>query len=364
MSKKNLTTEIANINNWQFDGEIFNFSELTYEDINEMLHDDAVKSALTFRNSISLNFLGEYKNEDKKIEQFVRDNFENLQDTLSITIDDILKDYLGIGFSVSELVWEIKESKLYLKKINKLDPRDITIKIKNSKIDQFVQTTPQGKVDIPEEKIFYIKNGSGYYGHSELEAAKKWFLFKKYMMRYWMLGGQRYGVPPLIGKTKDNVSTFLNKLAALYSNGAMATGIDDEVKALEFKDSFNFQNAIDFANTSIYRSLLLPQLLVSVGQSGAYELGKIHFEMFLEIAKKTAIFTANKLIDKIVTKIIDYNFNNVKSYGSFIIKKQLTVDDLEKYSRVFQNLTNAGIIDPIEDNDIVREHMDLNKSSK
>lgn len=359
--KKEFTGQLGKVNPWAYDGEIFNY-RISYEDIKEMLKDDAVKSALKFLVLISLNFIGEYKNENEEIENFIRSNFEDLSDNLLFIFEDALFDRYSYGFSVNEIVWEIKENKFCISKIVKLDPDTLFIEVKDDKIINFQQLTKDGKISIPAEKCFYIKNGNGYYGKSELEDITKWFRFKKYMIRYWILGAEKFSVPPLTGKTTGDKNNFLNALTSLYSNGAIAIGKDDEINLLELRNNFNFRDAIDFANVSIYRSLLLPQLLASVGQTGAYELGKIHFEMFLEVAKKTAKFITNKFIDSTVSKMIDYNYSKVDSYGYFQIKKQLSSDDMEKYSRIFLNLTNSGVIDPIEDNDMVREIMEIPKS--
>ncbi|APT75282.1 hypothetical protein LN42_01910 [Marinitoga sp. 1137] len=360
VSKEQLTNQIATT--WaalrQDVGEIMNQPDLDSETIKNMLKDETVSSALNFLSKNIVNFIGEYIHEDEDKNNFVKENFENLDTSLEIVSERILADSIAYGFSVSELVWELKNNKLYLKRIVPLDPTTITFVLDKGEIVKVVQKTSNKNIEIPAEKCFIFRlNQRELYGKTELEKIYRPWKFKSVLFKFWAIAMERYAMPIAHGKTLGDVDELLDALKTIWSQGVIATDPETTIELLEPKATIadSFEKSIEYANMLIYKGLLLPQLLSGTQNVGSYSLGKIHMDLFLSSVRKIAKYYSENIIDSVVAKILEYNYSDVNNYGQFLESEQPTNDERVKLSQVISVLVNTGIVDPIEDNDWIRD---------
>lgn len=356
---KQLDKQIATL--WAtFGGEIdkiFNY-ELDYNMIHDMLQDETIMSGLEFFSSNVHNTIGTYTHPNKEIEEFITYNFENLDIAFPIVMQQIIIDTYAYGFSVSELVWTIKDNKYHLKKIVPLPPDTITFTVKNKEISGIVQTMNGKEVEIPRDKLLIVRNGLGLYGQSKLSRVYKMWRFKNVMIKFWAIANERFAIPTLHGKTRGDAAKLGGSLSNLWSNGVLVTDPDTLVETIEPKSRIyeKFYETIEYANLLIYRGLLLPQLLSTVSQTGSYSLGKIHLDLFQSTVKNMAKVIAEHLLDDVIYKIIRYNnFQTEDYYGKFLEHNMPNADDRFKLSQSIQMLVNSGIIDPDSDNDWIRD---------
>ncbi|SHE47807.1 Protein of unknown function [Marinitoga hydrogenitolerans DSM 16785] len=369
VKKEELTKQIATT--WaalrQDVSEIMNIPDLDNDTIKNMLRDETISSALNFLTKNIINFIGEYVHEDEEKNAFVNTNFENLDISLEVISERILTDAIAYGFSVSELVWELKNNKLYLKKIIPLDPSTISFYLSDGEIIKIIQKTSNKNIEIPVEKCFIFRlNQRELYGKTELEKIYRAWKFKSIMFKFWAIAMERYAMPIAHGKTLGDTEELLNALKSIWSQGVIATDPETEIELLEPKSTIadSFEKSIEYTNMLIYRGLLLPQLLAGTQNVGSYSLGKVHMDLFLSSVRKMAKYYSENLIDSVVAKMIEYNFADVKSYGRFLEAEQPSNDERTKLAQVVNTLINTGIVDPIEDNDWIRDLFKFPKNAE
>ena len=339
-------------------GYIYNIPDVSYDVIHEMLKDETILAGLKFSVLNVINFIGSYVHKDKEIEEFVKMNFENMQESFELVLERLLFYEKAFGFAVGELVWEAVGDKWMLKRIVPLPSDTVAFKFENGEIVSVLQMAGE-QVEIPAEKLLILRSGYKPYGESSLQAVYRAWKFKNVLFKFWAIAMERFASPVLVGKTDDpnKLDDLLNSLQLLWSNGVIAVPSDVTIETLEAKNSIAepFENAIEYANVLIYRGLLLPQLLAGVKDVGSYSLGEVHFRLFLSTVKQQAKKLANELLDQAVAKIIEYNFGPVEDYGTFLEKEELSVEDKSRLAQTFGVLVQSGIIDPTVDNKWIRE---------
>lgn len=339
-------------------GYLYNIPDISYDTIYSMLKDETVKAALKFNVLNIINFLGTYSHENKEIEDFVVANFENLDESFELVLEKLLYYEKAFGFAVGELVWEAVGDKWMLRKIVVLPSDTLSFKYKNKEIVA-VRQSAGTEVDIPVDKVIILREGYKPYGESSLQAIYRAWKFKSVLFKFWAIAMERYAAPVLIGKTSDpnKIDDLLQNLQSLWSNGVLAIPDDITIDTLEAKNSIAepFENAIEYANMLIYRGLLLPQLLAGTKNTGSYSLGEVHLKLFLSSVKQQAKKLSNEIIDQLVAKIIEYNFGPVESYGRFLEKEELSVEDKSRLAQAINILIQSGVLDPSIDNDWIRE---------
>ncbi len=330
--------------------------DISLAEYKEMLKkDETVGAAVEFLAYNVVNRIGDYSHPNGEVRKFVRYNFENLENSLSIILTQLVVNLVSYGFSVGELVWENVGDKLVLRKIVPLPSYSISFKVENGDISGVIQTTANGRIEIPLEKVVIFRDGEGIYGESKLRRAWRPYRFKKALFTFWAVAMERYAMPILYGKSLDTEGVF-EALRNLWSQGVIATSPSDEVQLIEPRNNVAdaYREAIESLNIWIARAILVPKLLFSVERTGSYSLGKIQYDMFLVGVERLATVISDAMIDQVVSKIIDYNFSNVKEYGSFVYTKRPTSEDMSRLANAFMQLVNAGLIDPMEDGNWIR----------
>lgn len=342
-------------------GEIYAMTDFTIETAQEMLRDETIYSGLHFFSVNVGNAIGEYAHDNPEIQEFVQENFENLDRSFELVISDMVMKTKTYGFCAAELVWEPRGTKLYLKRIVPLEPLRTTFKLESGNLAAVVQYAARGRVEIPVEKTFILRNSPELYGKSALEPVYRAWKMKKVLFKFWAIAMERYAVPVLYGKTSGDTDALAQALGSLWSRGVIAASPDVEIQVLEPKSSVaeTFAKAIEQLDLLIYRGLLLPRLLGGPTTVGSYALGKVHMDLFLSSVRREARLVAEEVIDQIVAKIIDYNFADINSYGRFLESGDMSIDDKQKLAATLVSLAQAGIIDPVQDEEWIRSMLNF-----
>jgi len=344
-------------------GEIYNIPDLDSQTCSEMLKDESIFSGLKFFASNVANSIGQFIHDKEEIQDFVQENFEELSTSFAITLAEMVIKMKTFGFCVAEIVWKVKQNHLMLSKLVILDPLHTTFNMENGEIKSVNQYTAiKGRIEIPANKCFILRNGSGLYGESALIPVYRSWKMKKVLMKFWAIAMERYAVPVLVGKTQGDTDKLSQALAGLWTNGIIASTPDTDINVLEPKNTVTetFTKAIDHLDMMIYRGLLLPRLLGGPQASiGSYALGKVQLDLFLSAVRQEANRIAEEVIDQIVAKIIEYNFIDVDSYGSFTPVSEMTPEDKAKFTDILSDLSDMGILDPVSDENWIRNMLGL-----
>lgn len=349
--------------------EIWKISDVPMSEYERMLHDESVAAALDLLVHNTRMKIGDYVHPDSEITSFVNANFEHLEEGLPQVLNKLLRNLFAYGYAVGELVWDATD-KLMLKKIIVLDSSAISFVLEGNKnggknIGAVKYRTLEDEVVIPIWKCILLQRdrGTDGFGRSILRRAYRAYKFKEILFKYWAVAMERYAAPILYGRTSGDPEKMANVLKDVWRNGVVAVYETDNVGVIEPKHNVGetFQQVIEYANTLIFRALLIPQLLVKQENVGAYSLAKVHLEVFDRYITEEAKQVADVFIDQVVARILEYNFSNVEEYGCFVAKQKIPLEMMQTLTNVFVQLMNVGVLDPIADNEYIRNSLNIPK---
>jgi len=376
---------------FMFDNCILNPETVPLEEFERMVDtDETVAIGIQFLVSSVLLKLGEYRHENKKITDFVNDNFESMQGNILTAAEDILSA-LWAGYSGTEIVWKPSGSQIVIDRLATYHPRTIYIKVdtQTGEYQGFKQWRwfAGSPVDIPPEKaIFYAHNMrfGNWYGRSILKPIRKNWLLKDPVLKMWARALDRFGtplvaafVPDEIIDDPDNPSNQINQMewanrqlknmqngtGFVFRSDTKGSAYETKVEAITNGGSGigeSFDRAVQYFNKMLLRGMLVPSLIFDEGLSGSYSLGQNHFSVFnLGVSNIYNRFTET-IIEQLVKRMVDLNFGPQKDYGSFV-ENEIESEDTKLLFDGFTQLTNTGYMDPQiqEDFDAVREKLGL-----
>lgn len=360
----------------------------TYEKM--LLTDDTVSNGLGFLILAAMAQMGEFTHENKKIQKFVRDNFEKMRGNLCMKIKEILTS-LWAGFSVTEICWKYEDGKYWVYDLQTLNPATVIFDLEQDDginkncvkaVWQYKDFTREKKFDNPSKFIVHTcnKRFGNPYGNSMLKSAYKNWYIKDEMFKLWAKAMSRHASPWTFVTTNDlhvNVDIdgvemtnreYLSMMLNQMYEGNIFISDDQttmEIKQQQTAISDDFLKIIDYCNKMIYRSLLMPPLVGDNGKAGSYALGKKHFDSFIMAAKDIMAEIIECLLEQLVRWMIVFNFRNYDNLGEWSVN-EIGKDDLEMLSAVYEKLTDTGYISPadIEDRTKVRREFGFSEKSK
>ncbi len=376
-----------------FDNCIQNTDNVPIAEYERMLEtDETIAVGTQFLILSVLMKLGEYTHENKDIENFVRENFENMQGNLHSACEEILTG-LWAGYSGSELVWKAAANKVLLDKIVTYHPRTVLIKVdretgeyKGLKQWRWFDGSP---VDIPIEKAIlftFNKRFGNLYGKSIFKAIRKNWLLKDPILKMWGRALDRFGTPLIAIFTTDEeiddpdrpgesinqlsyavrlLERIQNSTGLAFKNGNKEDGTDSRAEVLSAGGSGigeAFEKAVLYLNKMILRGLLVPSLVFDNEGSGSYALGQTHAKSYDMILSSIYKLLKETLLEQVVRRMIEYNFGKQENFGDFMENK-FAEDDLKALADAVSSLTQNGYMSPQqqEDVDVVCEKFNLPK---
>lgn len=251
---------------------------------------------------------------------------------------------------------------------------------------QFANT--YGLVRIPKNKVIHHVNNTflafgSPYGKTSVRTAHLAWQLKVFFMKQMGIAGKRQASPfihataPLNGnqvkipqadgsvKMMNAVDALTEVLARRETDDSIVTGPAEAgyvVNAIAAQSNLDqFLNVIDHLNTYIFRSFLLPSLVMTAGESGSRALGDKHFEIVDRISEADAQKFGLNIVNQLIRPAIEMNFGEMDDYGHFAQRPQ-SIDERVQLANMFASLASAGYMQPMNktDNEAVRSNLHLN----
>lgn len=297
--------------------------------------------------------------EFEKQADFVRNNLRD------IGMNRILRAILTafeFGFSAGEILWEVKkdkegELKVFIKDVKHRDPEYIRIMTdKHGNIVKFKQEPGTGEIiDIdPEDVLHYAYGGefSNHYGVSDLRAAYRSWWSKKFVTQFWNVFLERFGQPLMkmnypVGATpelKENLRKILNSLSS-RSDMLVPTGVEVELIEATRGGNASYADALMYCDVAESRAILVPALLgmgVDI-KRGSDSQSRLHLRVLMKIVGDVSQ-DIEFAINKIVKRLIDMNYPDVKEYPKFVFRDYGEYDATQIVDAAI-NMFNAGMLD-------------------
>lgn len=216
----------------------------------------------------------------------------------------------------------------------------------------------------PEYFVLWAYAHEGdYQGKSDLRAAYRWWKTKDFIGRMWNIWIERYASPVPVAKyppstdpkDKAKLAEFLQ---TIHSRKSVVVPKEWEVELLESaRDGGDFELSMRYCDRMIARSILLPNLLLDEGSSGAYALGKVHAETFRWVLDALGKEIEHDIVgDQIIRRLVDLNFQDVEVYPQFKFH-QIVPANFSELTKAIVELVNAGVLE--KDEPVIRKRLGL-----
>jgi hypothetical protein len=319
-----------------YDEIVDNPQSLSFEEMYRMRNDEQIKSSWRTVTLGVTSYGFRYINRsDPKAEEIGNLQLRVIENGMGIerTIEKIMP-FLDFGFFVGERQNSyFPGSKISLTtSINDLKPEHIEFLQKGGQVDWFGKPVrydqPNGeKIDLKGSSILYLANRPEFgnpYGTSELVSCYRAWWYKRGTIASWMRALERHGAPWILGKTASRSlkakEELLETLKPISSDAIAVYGGEDEVNLVQpIFNSRSFWMAVDYFDRMIFRSRLMPALVLSEGEThGSYALGKKHFDVFLMSVLSLRRHLGRIILHKIIYPSLLWNIGPGVEIGELI----------------------------------------------
>jgi SPP1 gp7 family putative phage head morphogenesis protein len=355
-------------------------SKKTYTIIDEMRHDDQVRSVMTLKKFARISPGWQIQpassaKSDAAAAEFCKWNLENLAGTFNKHLFQLMSA-LDYGFSVTEKNWELSkekgttyEGKIILSTLKTRDPQYFTFYqdiYGNLEKEGIAQEQVSGQIQrMPIDKFIlysYQEEFDNLYGRSDYRAFYREWWIKSVILKFYAMWLERFPFPPTIGwyppGTSEADIDALEDVLEHLQTGTIATlpmGVILDQLEISATASDAYKVAIDTMNRGITRGALVPDLLgyTESGSRGSYALGKKHFDVFIWILEDLGSSISTLITEQLLTPLTQYNFDAQAPTFQMISPEE----DPEVKSKILKILLDAGVVDPSEE--WVRDYLNV-----
>lgn len=374
LSAAELLHQLASTRSYDLDSSILNgwnpnkfIERKRYDGIDEMLDDENIFGILEMKKYLILSTGYRFKikgNEDgskQELLDFTENNFNvKYRGLLSGDMHQMLSAF-EYGFSLSEMLYEKIDSKIYLTRIKTVPPHSIdfaTDEMGNlSEVFQR-QTTDSHKILPINKMLLYVHNRrfDNPYGVSDCQRCFRAWASKKMAIKFWGIYMQRFSSPFPVAKVDAQfgdakVDEMLKILDSIQQTVSLVIPKDADLELLKVGNSSGeYDRAIEKYNQMIARALLIPDLIGygATVKGGSFALGQKHFELFLNIIQFTRQHLEELINEHAIKQLIDINFGKQDEYPKieFLPYKDESLKDMLD---TFMTAVETGM--PVVNND-------------
>lgn len=316
--------------------------------------------------------------QDEEIKAFVEDAmFSRMTTTWNELLRLIATQYV-YGFCVFEKIFIEIDGKIYWKKLAYRSQSSIEkFQTKNGEEgitqqlsgEQLGAGGPQPSIPIWKLLLFtHEKEGDNWRGTSLLRGAYKPYYFKEALEKIEAIGYERQSVGIPVStmpidpdpQDKETIKQLLEniraneKAYALLPNGWQIEMMD--MKGNMTKDP---GEAIARKNWEIAINILAPHVLMGSQDVGSFALAKVLADVFINSVLSYAQDICDVFNAHAIPQLVDLNFANVKDYPRLQVTDIKDVE-IDKLATTIMQLANTGFIGYTEqDEDYLREVIDL-----
>lgn len=354
------------------DGRLRNEDDITLDTYRKMRKDPQIKACLLILKLpiLQVDWTIQADTEDgKKLAKWIEQRLYDMDDSPQYYIREMLTA-LDFGYSVTEKIWQLKtvpvdpdgngnrmEQMIVPLKLRTYDPRSMSFKLDpvTYKLLGALQKQKQGAdLEIPADKLMiysHEKEFGDYNGEAALRAAYKPWIIKEFLQKFWNIALERFGTPFMSmnvpqGGSLTAALTLMDQIKG-KTGIPLPDGYELELHALA-NTGMSFKDAIDYQDTQIARSMLIPDLVFGKGEGGAYALSKTHATMFLLRLNGITQDVGDILTSYLVKPMVRYNFGEVAEFPAFKFS-DVADDDLTTLITIVTQLITGKVIAPSEE---------------
>lgn len=351
---------------------------IDFQELKDMIASSPIIAIATeVRILLSLAAIGEYRNKDAKLQDFVRMNEQGMQGRFRTAIAKALTKYI-VGYSFSEICRKPKDGLWVLDTINYADPEYYRFMGKNGEVDRIQYSSRFGYLEVPLNKGLHLVNqdfmnlSNSPYGLSAFRRIRPLWKGLQVFMASILVAAPKQAFPFLVGEVDTNQQVikydrdglpmldgdgnYLTEGAAFQLSRSMrdiqnesAIVIDSMSKITAIAQNSDGRllfTAVNLFMKQILLSLLIPSvpLIQSEGSgSGDSNLAKIQAEFAADITASSITEDVGCIVDQIHKPNIIDNFGPQDDYGYYTINSNFD-PKREKILGLIGDLTQKGAL--------------------
>lgn len=356
--------------------ELNNPNKHTIRDYEEILRNPWAKACVQLKALRATVSIGEYQNESKDIEEFIKENIENMKGSLPDVVGRLCSA-MPYGHSVAEIGIKKKKSfrkvKYTLDGINILDPRRVRYAGHYGSISHVKFNDGIRELWIPYDKCIHITNGliTNYnertaYGDPECEVAYPFIKLYSVILSEMAVSAKTLATGILVGLADSDNTVYIydkynqpikdssgnpiainavqhlaDQLKQLENHSHIVTDKKNQITALQIPAGEQFWSlALNILKENIMAAFITPTMIFNEG-SGALGMATVsarHLSIFDASVEAIVKQIRDQLIEKLIRPLILWNFGTQKDYGSFEVT---SVTDPANESLLINNLMMA-----------------------
>lgn len=259
------------------------------------------------------------------------------------------------GFSVCELQWMVRDDGAIVLSQWLARPPYRFVFDTQEQLRVLTKAQPTRGEAVPQHKFQIFSWGDEYgtpYGAGL--GSKTYFpvWFKREMVKFWMIFGDKYGMPTTIGQypsgtPREVIDRIQEVLAAIHSETAILVPNDVTVDMLESSRSDAssvYEGASTYMDRLITKLVQGQTLTTEQGTPGSMALGVVHMDVRQEITKADSDALAEALNGPggIIQALVDFNFPNVQKYPAYWVNFEQS-EDLNIRAERDERLVKSGV---------------------
>lgn len=309
-----------------------------YDIYDEMIDDDQVKVALSFKKDAVVNSGWEIECESEAIAKELTESLKRMEDAgkLDMSFEDILRSLVGsgygYGFAIGEPVWQLMDGKYQYDTVKVRPPHTFRFIIDDGgNVMEVAQSTSKGEKRFKPELFIHYTYQADFgnpYGRSDLRAVHRPWKSKKFISRFLNIYLEKYAVGTLVGKypqgTDPNEIARLNTVLTTVQQNSVLTVPDNvmvEFVQSQKESSTIYIQALEYNNMLIARGILVPDLMgISGGKTGggSYSLGEQQFKLFFSTIEKDRQAIARKITLRLIRPWVKANYGDYEAEFKFL----------------------------------------------
>jgi phage gp29-like protein len=273
-------------------------------------------------------------------------------------------DALGKGFSVQEILWELREGQVRVRELKSRAPGRFVYDSQNRLClrplcHRGSESGDAGRapLPLPERKFLVFTFGGRYdnpYGRG-LCAHAYWICWmKKNNLKFWALFNEKFGAPTVVGKYGPGASEqdrrrLLEVIDSMQNDTGVAVPESIQLELLEARRGGNVSTYHEFArwcNDELSKLVLGATLTSDQGNgSGSFALAKVHEGVRNEYIESDARALEDAVNSQLVRWIVDFNFGPDAPAPRWVVDTT-RADNLDREIQVDRQLVALGVALP------------------
>ncbi len=238
------------------------------------------------------------------------------------SFDQLCLDMLSAtlkGYSVVELIWDMREGWLVPVACKPKDPRRFVFDTED-RPRLLTAADPLFGEELPDRKFLIHRFGDQTgdpYGRGLGHQLFWWVFFKRLSVQFWMVFAEKFGSPTVVGKIPTGTSdaeedAFFAKLVGLIQQSVLTVPDGMVVEFLEAVRSgtVTYPELVDYCDRMITICVGGETLTTSEGTSGSRALGQVHGDVRDELIDSDADLLSGTLNAQLAGWITQVNFQD------------------------------------------------------